>query len=341
MSVPRKARVVVFGAAGYTGGELVRLLARRFDVEMVGLFGSSARSESVSLAAEFPSLRGMTELPIEPADVDTALKRSPEFALLCTPHEVSASLAGLLCDRGVRVIDLSGAFRLGQPSAYVEHYGFEHPRPDLLEEAVYGLPELDRSNLGAARLVAAPGCYPTASLLALAPLARADAIEAGWTPIIDATSGVSGAGRGTKRGNLFGEVSLRAYGVLGHRHTPEIERFLARNVVFTPHVGPYFRGILATLHVRLAGGWDGDGVRSLLEETYADEPFVRVLPKTDWPSVGGVASTNMCDLGVACDAKGHAVIVSAIDNLLKGAAGQAVQCLNIALGQPETTGLLP
>ncbi|MEO0483958.1 MAG: N-acetyl-gamma-glutamyl-phosphate reductase [Planctomycetota bacterium] len=341
-SAGSRARIAVFGAGGYTGGELVRLLLRHAHAEPVVLFGSAGRDRAAPIGEEFPDLAERTAMSIEPAPQDhpapAALDRGAEIAMLCTPHAASAELAPALIDAGLRVIDLSGAFRVPNPSVYTDFYAFEHARPALLDEAVYGLPEFNRSAIADARLVAAPGCYPTASLLGLAALAGAT--KDGTRPIIDATSGVSGAGRSAARSLLFGEVSHAPYNVLRHRHTPEIAHHAGREVIFTPHVGPYFRGIVATMHLELEPGWDAARVRAALSDAYEGERFVRLLDTDQWPSVRGVAGTNFCDLNAAVDNRGHAIVVSAIDNLLKGAAGQAVQCLNLMIGVDETEGLI-
>lgn len=337
----RRAPIAVFGATGYTGGEALRLLARHPSARVSAVFGSGARQEAVPVWAEFPDLRGVLDLAIEPASVDAAVASGARIAMLCTPHEASAELAPALLHAGLRVVDLSAAFRLPDAALYPSYYGFEHPSAALLEEAVYGLAEFEQERMASARLVASPGCYPTASLLALRPLERAGALDARTRPIIDATSGVSGAGRSAKRELLFGEVSMKPYGVFAHRHGPEIETHLGRRVVFTPHVAPYFRGIVATIHAELAPGWDAPRARAALTETYADAPCVRVLPEGRWPSVAGVAGTNFCDIALASDDEGHAIIVSSIDNLLKGAAGQAVQCMNAMLDLPMETGVFP
>jgi N-acetyl-gamma-glutamyl-phosphate reductase len=229
------------------------------------------------------------------------------------------------------------------PAVYPKHYAFEHREPKLLERAVYGLPELNRARLAAADLIAVPGCYPTSIILPLRPLVKAGAVRAGTRPIIDATSGVSGAGRGLSLRSLFCEVSQSPYGVLKHRHNPEIDEHAGLKTLFTPHLGPFDRGILSTIHVDLADGFASAAkIRELIENAYGDEPFVRVLPEGAFPAVNDVAGTNFCDIGIAVDqANAHAILFGAIDNLVKGAAGQAVQCLNVRFGLPETTGLLP
>ena len=334
-------RCALVGASGYTGAELVSLLLRHPDTEIVGLFGSSGGGGPARRFSDLhPQFRGECDLPIEPAETGTILDTRPEAVFLCTPHEVSATLAAGLLDAGSEavVFDLSAAFRLPDPADYDRFYGFTHPAPALLDRAVYGLVERARDPLRTAQLVAVPGCYPTSVLLPLTPLVDAGAVMAGCRPIADCISGVSGAGRSPNNRNMFCEVSVQPYGVWTHRHNPEIRTHSGADVVFTPHLGPFERGIVSTIHVDLAAGWDEARVRALLSETYRHSPFVRVLPSGSWPSVNGVRHTNFCDIGTAGDG-GHLILVSAIDNLVKGASGQAVQCLNTRFGMLETTGL--
>jgi N-acetyl-gamma-glutamyl-phosphate reductase len=261
---------------------------------------------------------------------------------LCTPHEASLDLAPQFIERGMVVIDLSAAFRLQRSESYPKFYGFEHAHAKLLRESVYGLPELFRERLAkpTTRLIAAPGCYPTSIILPLAAIARAGAIAEGSRPIIDATSGVSGAGRKAEQRLMFCEVSQSVYGVFKHRHQPEIDEYVGRPTLFTPHLGTYDRGILSTIHVDLAPGCNESRLREVLAAAYAHEPFVRLCKPGTWPAVGDVRTTNYCDIALAVDEPSrHAIIVSAIDNLTKGAAGQAVQAMNVRFGIEETAGL--
>lgn len=337
-------RAAIVGASGYSGVELASILLRHPDARIVGLFGSSRRAdEARSFAEVAPSLRGRLDLPILPADPDTIAGLKPHAAFLSTPHEASLELAPALRSRGITVIDLSAAFRLKDRTLYPKHYGFEHTEPDLLARAVYGLPEIsDRAAIARADLLAVPGCYPTSAVIPLAPLVRAGAVRPGTNVIVDSTSGVSGAGRAAAARTHFCEVSLQPYNVLRHRHNPEIDAYAGVATIFTPHLGPFDRGILSTMHVELADGWTGERVRAVLGDAYAREPFVRLLPAGAWPSVGSVERTNFCDIGLAADdARRHLILVSAIDNLTKGAAGQAVQCMNIRFGLDEIAGLLP
>ncbi len=277
---------------------------------------------------------------VEVYDEHAVAALKPDVVFLATPHEASVEIAARLHERGLPVFDLSGAFRL-PAEMYPTYYGFTHTEPGLLADAVYGLCELNREQIVGASLVAVPGCYPTSVILPVAPLVRAGAVRDGSAVIVDSVSGMSGAGRGANVANLFCETSMRPYGVLTHRHQPEMARFTGVRVVFTPHVGPYERGIVSTIHVELADGFDALRVSDVLKRAYDHEPFVRLLPRETWPSVGGVAHTNYCDIAWAVDEEHkHLIVCSAIDNLVKGASGQAVQCMNIALGMEETAGLV-
>lgn len=338
-------RTIIIGAGGYTGAELAGVLCAHPQVELVGLFASGKNAEGgVSQFADlFPRFRNVVDLPVQPCSVAAVAALRPQVVFLATPHEVSHDLAPELLETGAVVIDLSAAFRLKDAAVFHKHYGFEHLHSDLLAEAVYGLPEINRAALAEADLIAAPGCYPTSAVLPLHPLIQAGAMEAGWRPIIDSTSGVSGAGRAAVLKSHFCEVSLQPYNVFAHRHAPEIAAHagVSQGVIFTPHLGAFDRGILSTIHVRLAHGWSATTVAQALHEAYHNEPFVRLLPAGQWPSVAAVRHSNFCDIGWAVDeAAGHLILVSAIDNLVKGAAGQAVQCMNARLGLAESTGLL-
>lgn len=336
------ARVVIVGAGGYSGAELAEVLLSHPSASIVGLAASARREKGDATASGFdqlfPRFRGRLELPVVAADARAIRAMSPDCVFLATPHEASLELAAAL--RGVLTIDLSAAFRLKDPTRYPVFYGFDHTDRELLAQAVYGLPELFRDQIRGASLIAAPGCYPTSAILPLAPLVRAGGVRPGTRPIVDSTSGVSGAGRGLSLKSLFCEVSLQAYNVFKHRHQPEIDAYAGVETVFTPHLGAFDRGILSTIHVELSPGWDADRVEKTLREAYGREPFVRLCGVGVWPSVADVRRTNFCDIGWAVDErKSHLIIGSAIDNLTKGAAGQAVQCMNIRLGFPEGRGL--
>lgn len=335
-------RVAVVGATGYSGAELVTLLLRHGGVEIAGVYGS-ARREGERFDDVWSKFRGRVELPVRAAEAGAIAAARPDVAFLCTPHEASLALTPPLLAHGLVVIDLSAAYRLKDAGLYPTYYGFEHDDRGNLERAVYGLVEMNRAAISRADLIAVPGCYPTSSILPLSPLARAGAIRAWTRVIVDATSGVSGAGRSAEVKNLFCEVSMRAYNVLKHRHNPEIDAYSGTRTLFTAHVGPFERGILSTIHADLAPGWSEGRVREVLEGAYRGERFVRVRRAGDWPAVGDVTHTNCCDIGLAVDegpGGAHLVITSVIDNLVKGAAGQAVQCMNVRLGMEEERGLL-
>jgi N-acetyl-gamma-glutamyl-phosphate reductase len=318
-------RVAIVGVTGYTGQELDRLLAAHPRLRVAGKFASKADEKSGAEAFSIERLRSF----------------SPEAVVLATEHELSMNLVPELLGQGYRVVDMSGAFRLKDPRQYQEWYGFEHTAPVLLNDAVYGLPEFFSESIRTARLVANPGCYATAAILPLIPLYRAKAIDLTSTVVVDGKSGVSGAGRQPKPETHFCEVNenISAYGVLKHRHTPEMMEQLPGatfdNFVFTPHLIPITRGILNTVTLRTL---DRKPAHAILAEAYAKSPFVRVLPFGQLPNVQSVTKTNLCSIGVA--AKGaNTVIVSVIDNLVKGASGQAVQNLNLMFGFEPTAGL--
>jgi N-acetyl-gamma-glutamyl-phosphate reductase len=330
-------RVVVIGASGYTGIEAVSLLSRHPGVDLVGVFGSPGRVEApVSFGEVAPALRGVVDLELTAFDL--AALEGVDAAILATPHEASAEIAPELVERGVKVVDLSGAFRL-DAEMYPLHYGFEHPCPELLAEAAYGLPEIGRVGLAEAPVIGVAGCYPTSVIIPLKTMVDGGALKPSARVIVDSVSGVSGAGRKANLTTSFCEVSLSPYNVLAHRHAPEMAKHAGTPVLFTPQVAPFDRGIVSTIHVELADGWDEASLRDLMQSTLGGEPFVRLLGAGTWPSVGAVRLTNFIDIGLTVR-DGHAVVIAAIDNLVKGAAGQGVQCLNIALGIDETAGLV-
>lgn len=334
MTVP----VAIVGVGGYTGQELFRCIAAHPRLSIVGVFGS-ASTAGQPLGSVAPSLRSAAEFTVREGTPDAVAASGAEAVFLATPHEASVGLAASLLDAGLRVVDLSAAFRLRDPSLYTKHYGFEHARPDLLEAAVYGLPEMERDRLSGATLIAAPGCYPTSTITPIAPLIRSGVIDTSRDVIIDSTSGVSGAGRGASERTAFCEVSQSPYGVFSHRHQPEIDQYCGAATVFTPHLGPYARGICSTIHATLRDGVNANAAREALEAQYGTEPFVRLLPPGAWPSVGAVAHTNCIDLALATRGR-HLIVVSCIDNLLKGASGQAVQAFNTSMGWDERLGLV-
>jgi len=337
-------RVAVAGATGYTGQELLRLLARHPAVTI-----TAATSSGATAARRLPALARIWNGTITPLDTSRpdALAREADIVFLALPDKAAAELAPALVDGGARVIDLSGAFRLRSEDARGRWYPETHRIPAGL---VYGLTELQRDAVAGARMVANPGCYPTATLLAVAPIASAGLLAAGSDVIVDAKSGVSGAGKTPTERTHFSEVhgSLGAYGVFAHRHGAEIEQEVAdalgaesagHAVNFVPHLVPLDRGILSTIYFRVAPGTTEDALASIYERAYGDAAFVRLVGSA-LPEIKHVAHTNFCDIGWRVDAAGRVVLVSVIDNLLKGASGQAVQNMNVMLGLDETTGLL-
>jgi N-acetyl-gamma-glutamyl-phosphate reductase len=328
--------VAVAGATGYTGQELLRLLARHPAVTITAAMSSSAPATS-STPRRLPALAHIFTGAITPFDRD-ALARDADVVFLALPDKAAAELAPALVDAGVRVIDLSGSFRLRDQAMRAKWYPETHELPAGL---AYGLTELERPAVAAARLVANPGCYPTSTILPLAPLVAAGLLITNSDIVIDAKSGVSGAGKTPSERTHFSEVhgSVSTYGVFGHRHGAEIEQGVGRPVNFVPHLMPLDRGMLSTIYLRLAPGTTEDALASVYEQSYGSEPFVR-LAGPALPEIKHVVHTNFCDIGWRVDASGRAVIVSVIDNLLKGASGQAVQNMNVMLGLDEATGLL-
>jgi N-acetyl-gamma-glutamyl-phosphate reductase len=337
-------KVGIVGATGYTGAELVRILSRHPEVELAVLTSRSYEGEE--MAGVFPHLTGFTDLKLVPFQKEKlALECDVVFTAL--PHGYTASMAGEVLAKGKKLIDLGADFRFRDARVYEEWYGVKHEAPALLAEAVYGLPELYRQQLKGARLTANPGCYPTASLLGLAPLVRAGAIVP-ENIIIDAKSGVSGAGRKLNLRVHYAEVNenLQAYNVGRHRHTPEIEQELSAaagtelRISFTPHLVPQTRGILATIYTEMKTVITTAALLDIYRDFYRHEPFVQVLPEGNFPQTKSVAGSNYVHLGAVADPRtGRAVILAALDNLVKGASGQAVQNLNLMFGLAETTGL--
>ncbi len=337
--------IAILGASGYTGGELVRLLARHPHVRITEV--TSERYKDKPLQAAFPHLLGLPDLICRSLeDLEPICRCDLVFCAL--PHLTSMSVVPKLLDNGVRVIDLSADFRLNDATVYQTWYGEDHLAPGLLEKAVYGLPERYRQEIRNARLVANPGCYPTSVLLALAPLLQQGAVDPG-SILIDSKSGISGAGRGASQATLFTEVEggFRAYKVGGHRHTPEMEQELGKmagepvRIRFVPHLLPQSRGILSTCHIRPYRPAETEEWLEMLAGHYRNEPFVHVHGVGQWPATNHVRGSNQCHMGVAMDDRtGWLTVLSVIDNLVKGAAGQAVQNMNLMLNLAETEGLL-
>ncbi len=337
-----RTRIAILGASGYTGAELLRILAHHPNADIVAL--TADRQAGKKIGSVFPHLarHNLPDLVAIP-DVDWS---KIELVFCCLPHGTTQDVISALPGH-LRILDLSADFRLADPEVYAQWYGHAHRAVGLQREAVYGLTEVARAAIGNARLVAVPGCYPTGSQLPLIPLVKAGLIDADDI-VIDAKSGVTGAGRAAKESSLFAEVSegISAYGIGHHRHMPEIEQGLSIaagrpvTISFTPHLMPMNRGILSTIYVKMKGGAKIDDLRHTLETTYANEAFVHVLPHGSAPATHHVRGSNLCLIGLAQDRlSGRAILVSAIDNLVKGASGQAVQDMNVMLGLPEITGL--
>ena len=332
----------IIGASGYSGAELARLLSFHPDVNLKKLFVSENSQDSgktlQQLYAHFPSqtnlpLQQLTESELAP------LANEMDYIFLATPHEVSARWLPELANKKAIVLDLSGAHRFSDSNIYAKYYGFQHQTDALINQAVYGLVDWSPETIACGRVIAVPGCYATASLLALKPLT--ELLDPQQYPVISAVSGMSGAGRKAGINNSFCEVSLQAYGLLSHRHAPEIATYLGQPVIFTPHIAPFKRGILATCTVKLAAGISLQQVEQAYEQAYGDLPLVRLRDTS--PKLEDVVNSSRCDLHWKLDEDSqYLVVVSAIDNLLKGAAGQAVQCMNLTLGlgQASHKGLL-
>jgi N-acetyl-gamma-glutamyl-phosphate reductase len=333
-------KVGIVGGTGYTGVELLRLLAQHPGAEVVSI--TSRADAGTPVARMFPSLRGRVDLSFEdPARADL---KACDVVFFATPNGIAMQQAPELLESGVRVIDLAADFRIADVAEWEKWYGMQHASPKWVAQAVYGLPEFNREAIRAARLVANPGCYPTAVQLGFMPLLASGLVDLGHL-IADAKSGVSGAGRKAEVSSLFAEASdnFKAYGVPGHRHLPEIRQGLARlagtpvGLTFVPHLLPLIRGIHATLYAPIKKEAD---FQALYEQRYGGEPFVDVMPEKSHPDTRSVRAANVCRIAVHRPQGGNMLVVlSVIDNLVKGAAGQAVQNMNIMFGLPETDGL--
>lgn len=329
-------RIGIVGASGYTGAELLRLCSLHPEIEVVVATGDSAAGTRA--AAAFPNLAAaypdLVYSPYEPADFDGL-----DLVFLAMPHGASQHLVPDLRKRAGAIVDLAADFRLKDASLYPVWYHDEHHAPELLSEFAFGLPELFRADVAASKLIAAPGCYVTTASLALAPLVRAGVVEAAGI-VVDAASGVSGAGKAPKPNTHFNAVDedFTAYGLLNHRHTPEIEQAIGAQVIFTPHLVPMNRGILATCYARPTGTTSTAGLTELLRDFYRNEPFVVVTDEV--PSTKATLGSNTAHVTARYDERtGWVIVLSALDNLVKGASGQALQNANIVLGLPETMGL--
>lgn len=341
-----RIRTVVAGATGYSGRELIRIIAGHPGMELVGAFASPGATP-LPIAEIHPQLRGRVAGICQPYAAEAVADLAPQLIFLATPNEFSHEIAASALATGATVVDLSGSFRLRDTSLYPRFYGFEHTQPTLIGQAVYGLTELVREQLPGARLIANPGCYPTSIILPVRPLLDAGLVDQTQPVISDSKSGVTGAGKSPSSTTHFVEVSdsLRAYNLFRHRHAPEIAQGLgfahgAARLVFTPHLLPINRGILSTIYLRLRPGVGREEIHAAWSARYADSPLIRLYDGSQLPEIKFVAGLPYCDMGCVVDEEsGQAVIVAAIDNLLKGAASQAVQNANVAFGRPEAEGL--
>lgn len=331
-------KTAIIGASGYTGAELALMVEKHPQLKLAGLYVSANSLDAGKSMAELHGkLAGLVDMEIEPLVDPLVVASQCDVVFLATAHEVSHDLAPIFLAQDCQVFDLSGAFRVKSEDFYPNYYGFEHQHREWLDKAVYGLAEWNREAILHSSLIAVAGCYPTAAQLAIKPLINANLLDTEQWPVINATSGVTGAGRKATLTNSFCEVSLQPYGVFTHRHQPEIATHLGCEVIFTPHLGNFKRGILATITMKLAAGVTAQQVDEAFTQAYADQPAVRL--KSSLPSIKDVEFTPFCDLGWRVQGE-HIIVVSAIDNLLKGASSQAMQCLNIHYGFSELTALV-
>lgn len=338
-------KVGVIGAAGYGGGELCRLICQHPEAELVAATGHSNAGKHI--LEVWPHLRGFVgDLTVETLDVNK-MAENTDVVFLALPHGHAVDTATALVNSGVKVIDLGADFRFNDVNIYEEWYKVHHNNPELAAKAVYGLPEIWRDKIKDAQIIGNPGCFPTSVAIGLYPLAKNGLIDM-QSIIVDSKSGVSGAGRTPGSVTVYSECneSINAYKVAGHRHTPEMEQSLSRIsgeqalINFTPHLTPMTRGILSTMYATLTEKGKNTNLKKLYEDTYANEYFVRVLPDEVWPHTKWVAGSNFCDVNLKADKRtGRVIVCSCIDNVVKGAAGQAVQNMNIIFGLPENTGL--
>lgn len=338
-------RVAVVGVTGYSGLDLVKIILRHPAMECVAVMASESTGHR-PLVEIHPQLRGLTGLACQPQDPERLGAMDIDTVFLCTPNEVSSDLVPKLLSKGMRVVDLSGSFRLRRAASYPSWYGFEHATPDLLAKSVYGLSEWNAGEIASASLIANPGCYPTSALLPLLPLVRAGMLESGSDIVCDSKSGVTGAGRSAKLHLLFAELygNFKPYSPIVHRHAPEICQELdweLDHFSFVPHLLPINRGILSTIYVSFQNAVSSEELEREYLRRYSAHPFVRILGANALPELRSVEHTNFCEIAWRLRAGGRrGVLFSAIDNLVKGAAGQAVQNFNLMHGLEETVGLM-
>ncbi|QGX92837.1 N-acetyl-gamma-glutamyl-phosphate reductase [Tatumella sp. TA1] len=330
---------LIVGASGYAGAELATYLNRHPEVNLATIAVSAQSADAGKLLSDlYPQLKGRLDLTLQGMTDPQALADQHDIVFLATAHEISHDLAPIFLAAGCTVFDLSGAFRVNDPDFYTRYYGFTHQHPDWLAKAVYGLAEWQADKILTAQLVAVPGCYPTAAQLALKPLLDRQLLNTEFWPVINATSGVSGAGRKAALKTSLCEVSLQPYGIFTHRHQPEIAAHLGTSVIFTPHLGNFPRGISETITCQLRTAVSREEILAIFHQAYDNQPLVRLYDE-GVPALKGVIGLPFCDIGFAVEGK-HLILVSVEDNLLKGAASQAVQCLNIRFGFAPTVSLL-
>lgn len=337
-----KQKVAIVGASGYAGAELVGLLTNHNKATIAHLVVSEGSDSEGKLFSELHGrFKSICDLPLEAFSQEwfDNYAKNIDVVFFATPHEFSADWAQAFLDVGVKVFDLSGGFRLKDATDYPKYYGFEHADTNALAKAIYGLAEWNAANIAKTNLVAVPGCYPTASLLCLKPITANNLHVENSLVVVNGISGVSGAGRNASLATNFNEVSLKPYNILQHRHQPEISQESDVSVIFNPHLAPYKRGLLSTVTLQLKIGTTSDQVNQAFETAYANTPLVRIVKK--WPEIGNVAYTPFADVHWQFDEEKHVVVVScAIDNVLKGASSQALQCFNLTLGLPSEYSLI-
>ena len=332
-------KTIIIGASGYTGSELALMVDKHPELTLTGLYVSANSVDAGKPISELHGkLLGIVDNVLEPLSDIQEIAKQTDVVFLATAHEVSHDLAPVFLASGCQVFDLSGAFRVKAEQFYPQYYGFEHQHEEWLDKAAYGLAEWNEAEIKQSQLIAVAGCYPTASQLAIRPLLESGLVDTNQWPVINATSGVSGAGRKATTNNSFCQVSLQPYGVFNHRHQPEIANHLSCEVIFTPHLGNFKRGLLATTTIKLIKDTSTSQVNEAFASAYADKPCIRLTGDT-MPSILNVENTPFCNIGWQVSGQ-HIIVVSAIDNLLKGASSQAMQCLNIHYGFSEMTALM-
>lgn len=334
-------KAMIVGASGYAGAKLAYYLQKHPHIELTTLTvseNSQDAGKNISDYDLYPQLKDVVDLPLIATSDYSSIIKGIDIVFLATEHSVSHNIAPYFLDQGCTVFDLSGAFRVNSASFYTNYYGFTHQHQNWLDKAVYGLAEWNFEQIKKAQLIAVPGCYPTASQLPLKPLIVEGLLDTTQWPVINAISGVSGAGRKASLKNHFCEVSVHAYGLFTHRHQPEITAHLGQEIIFTPHLGCFKQGIHATITCRVKEGITSNDIHVALNKYYQNKPLIRIYQK-DWPALNSVIGLPYCDIGFVLKDR-HLIMISVEDNLLKGAATQAIQCMNIRFGFDEITSLL-